>query len=191
MAEYPRGWLERGGRAPASDLDLVVLLLNSHDLIAEPPDRLTDLRWLSEVLNETGHDDIATSLRPRDLAGLRRLRDGLRAVFESGSSEEALAILNPMLRDAPAVLQLVQSGDALALEVSPEKRGLDALATRLPAALATYLADEGITRLGTCASAPCRCAFIDHTRGGTRKYCCAQCNDRAAARQYRQRQRIG
>jgi predicted RNA-binding Zn ribbon-like protein len=189
LAEYPRGWLERGGSEPASDLDLVVLLLNSHDLLADPPDRLIDLRWFSEVLTETGHDEIARSLRPRDLDGVRELREALRAVFEARSAARAVSILNPMLRDAPAVPQLVEVAGSLTLRISPEARGLAALRARLPAALARHLADQGISRVGTCASPPCECAFIDHTRGATRRYCCAPCNDRAAARLYRQRRR--
>jgi predicted RNA-binding Zn ribbon-like protein len=191
LAEYPRGWLERRGSEPASDLDLVVLLLNSFDLLADPPDRLTDLRWFSEVLTEVGHDEIARSLRPSDLNEVRELREALRAVFEARSAEQAVAILNPMLRDAPAIPQLMEAGDGLTLRVSPEARGLAALEARLPAALASHLADQGISRLGTCASPPCECAFIDHTRGATRRYCCALCNDRAAARLYRERRRAG
>jgi predicted RNA-binding Zn ribbon-like protein len=189
LAVYPRGWLERGGSEPASDLDLVVLLLNSLDLIAEPPDRLTDLRWFSEVLTELGHDDIARALRPRDLQGLRELRESLRAVFEAASAEQAMSILNRLLRDAPAIPQLVKDAGELALRISPDARGLAALRARLPAALARHLVDRGIARLGTCAASPCECAFIDHTRGATRRYCCGQCNDRAASRLYRQRRR--
>jgi predicted RNA-binding Zn ribbon-like protein len=189
LAFYPRGWLERGGSEPATDLDLVILLLNSLDLVADKPDRLTDLRWFSEVLSELGHDDIARALRPKDLASLRALREALRPVFAAGSPEEAASLLNPMLRDGPAIPQLIAADGGLTIRVSPEARGLEALAARLPAALATHLADQGIERLGTCAAPPCQCAFVDHTRGGTRRYCCTQCNDRAAARHYRQRRR--
>ena len=49
MTGYMRDWLERPGE-PASDLDLVVLLLNSLDLLADPADRLAGLDWLREVL---------------------------------------------------------------------------------------------------------------------------------------------
>lgn len=73
-----RDWLERPGE-PASDLDLVVLLLNSLDLLEDPPDRLTDLTWLGEVFAAVGRDDIAGALAEEDLAGLRSLRESLRA----------------------------------------------------------------------------------------------------------------
>ncbi|MDQ6820193.1 MAG: CGNR zinc finger domain-containing protein [Actinomycetota bacterium] len=187
MAVYPSTWLERRGREPASDLDLVVLLLNSLDLVADPPDRLTRIDWYREVLSELGHDDIAMALRPEDLAGLRELRETLRGVFEADSEAGAAAILNPMLARVPAVPQLVLDADTVELRVSPRERGLRALEARLPAALAAHVAERGLSRLGTCAAHPCRCGFIDHTRGRTRRFCCTQCNDRAAAKQYRRR----
>ena len=109
MPEYPSDWLERRDGEPASDLDLVVLLINSLDLLADPPDRLADLSWFQ------------------------------------------------------------------------------ALAARLPAALAECVASRGLGRLGTCAAPPCHCAFVDRTRARTRRYCCTACNDRTAARLYRQR----
>jgi CGNR zinc finger len=58
---------------------------------------------------------------------------------------------------------------------------------RLLFAVATHVASYGVARLGICASDPCRCAYVDQSRGGTRRYCCTLCNDRAAARAYRRR----
>jgi predicted RNA-binding Zn ribbon-like protein len=183
-----RDWLERPGE-PASDLDLVVLLLNSHDLLADPPDRLSDMSWLREVLAAVGRDDIGSALRPGDLAGLRRMRESLRAVFQATSPAEAASLLNPMLVNSRAVPQLVPSGGGLRLQVAPHARGLAALSARLPAALAEHIAHRGTGRLGTCAAPPCRCAFIDRTRAQMRRFCCTACNDRAAAQLYRRRKR--
>lgn len=188
MAGYVKDWLERPG-APASDLDLVVLLLNSLDLLEQPSDRLTDLSWFRAVLPEVGRDDIAAALTPGDVGKLRDLRESLRAVFQADSPGQAAEILNPLLVRAAAVPQLVVSGAGAEVRVAPGERGLAALAARLPAALAGHIAARGTGRLGTCAALPCQCAFIDHTRGQTRRYCCTACNDRAAARLYRQRKR--
>jgi predicted RNA-binding Zn ribbon-like protein len=191
VAGYVRDWLERQDSAPASDLDLVVLLINSLDLLEDPPDRLTDLAWFREVAAGVGRDDIANTLRAGDLAELRQLRESLRAVFQATSPEEAASMLNPMLLRAFAVPQLVVSADRIALQVAAGQRGVAALAARLPAALAEHVALRGIARLGTCAALPCQCAFIDRTRARTRRFCCTACNDRAAARLYRQRKRRG
>ena len=183
-----RDWLEQRD-GPATDLDLAVLLLNSLDLLDDPPDRLADLDWLRAVLAAVGHGDIAAALRPGDLAGLRQLRESLRAVFAAGSAGQAAAILNPMLRSAAAVPLLVAAGGRARLAVAPGARGLAALQARLPAALAAQIAGPGIGRFGICAALPCQCAFVDRTRARTRRYCCTACNDRAAAREYRQRKR--
>ena len=188
MTGYMRDWLERPGE-PASDLDLVVLLLNSLDLLEDPADRLTGLSWFCEVLAAVGRDDIGGALTAGDLPGLRQLRESLRAVFQARSPGEAAALLNPMLVDASAVPQLVTTGDGLRLQVAPRAQGLTALSARLPAALADYIAHRGIGRLGTCAALPCQCAFLDRTRAQTRRFCCTACNDRAAALLYRRRKR--
>jgi predicted RNA-binding Zn ribbon-like protein len=189
LAGYVRDWLGSPDGGPASDLDLAVLLVNSLDLLEDPPDRLTDLAWFRGVAAEVGRDDIAGPLGPGDLAGLRELRESLRAVFQATSPGEAASILNPMLLRAAAVPQLVISPDCIRLQVAHGKRGLAALAARLPVALAEHVARRGVGRLGTCAAPPCQCAFIDHTRALTRRFCCTACNDRAAARLYRQRKR--
>ena len=188
MTGYMRDWLERPGE-PASDLDLVVLLLNSLDLLADPPDRLTDLDWLREVLAAVGRADIGGALTTEDLAGLRQLRESLRAVFLATSPAEAASLLNPMLVHASAIPQLVASDGSLRLQVAPQARGLAALSARLPAALAEHIAHRSLGRLGTCAALPCQCAFIDRTRAQTRRFCSTACNDRAAALLYRRRKR--
>ena len=188
MTGYMRDWLERPGE-PASDLDLVVLLLNSLDLLADPPDRLTDLDWLREVLAAVGREDIGGALTAEDLAGLRQLRESLRAVFQARSPAEAASLLNPMLVHASAIPQLVASDGGLRLQVAPQARGLAALSARLPVALAEHIAYRSLGRLGTCAALPCQCAFIDRTRAQTRRFCCTACNDRAAALLYRRRKR--
>jgi predicted RNA-binding Zn ribbon-like protein len=188
VATYLGDWLERRD-APASDLDLVVLLLNSLDLLTDPADRLTSLAWFREVLTDVGRGDLARDLRATDLGPLRDLRESLRAVFAAPTPAHAAALLNPMLLGAGAVPQLVATSSGLRLEVGHGQRGLAALQARLPAALAEHVARRGTDRLGTCAALPCQCAFVDHTRGRTRRFCCATCNDRAASRQYRQRQR--
>jgi len=189
LADYVRDWLERRDGEPASDLDLVVLLVNSLDLLEDPPDRLTDVAWISGVTADVGRDDIGSALRPADLGPLRQLREALRAVFQAASADEAASMLNPMLLNASAVPQLVVSAGGIRLQVAPGQHGLAALAARLPAALAEHVAHRGVGRLGTCAALPCQCAFIDYTRAQTRRFCCTACNDRAAARLYRLRKR--
>ncbi|MGC4109831.1 MAG: CGNR zinc finger domain-containing protein [Nocardioides sp.] len=182
-AGFPPDWLERGFDHLATDLDLAVLLVNTHDLLEDPPDRLVDLSWLTPVLSAVGHGDLAETLKPSDLPRLRTLRSLLRSAFEAPDLATAAAVLNPQLVRARAVRLL----DGERFVVAPDRSGYDALAARLPAAVAAHVAAHGPDRLGVCASDPCRCAFVDRTRAGTRRYCCEVCNDRQAARAYRRR----
>jgi len=187
---FPPDWLQPADGTPATDLDLVVLLVNSLDLLDDPPDRLHDLTWFGSALRAVGHGAVSEALSARDLPPLRRLRTQLRQVFEVGDPGAAAAVLNPLLTSSRAVSLLVpdESG-AMSLAVAPERRGLAALQARLPAALAAFVATRGPQRLGTCAADPCSCAFVDRTRAATRRFCCSFCNDRAAARKYRARRR--
>jgi predicted RNA-binding Zn ribbon-like protein len=180
----PPEWLTARGQGPASDLDLAVVLLNSLDLLEEPADRLDDLAWWRDALRQLGHSRLAAAQRRADLPRLRDLRETLRRVFECQRDEDAAALLNPALVEAGAVLQVGPEG----LTVSATSSDSD-LAARLLAAVAGHVAEHGVARLGTCSSDPCRCAYVDRTRAGTRRYCCSVCNDRAAARAYRRRQR--
>jgi predicted RNA-binding Zn ribbon-like protein len=171
----------------ATDLDLAVLLLNSVDLLEDPPDRMAaDLAWWRRALTRNGHEELAAAQRDVDLPLLQELRATLRAAFEASSDDEARELLNVALLDAGAVVQLTPTG----LGVTGTGPGGD-LPARLLVAVATQVAERGADRLGICASDPCRCAYVDRTRGGTRRYCCTLCNDRAAARAYRRRRGAG
>ncbi len=168
-----------------TDLDLAVLLLNSVDLLEEPADRMADdLGWWRRALARNGLDELAAAQRDEDLPMLQALRGTIRSVFESADADEARAVLNAGLLEAGAVVQVGPEG----LGVIGTGSGGD-LPARLLVAVATQVAGHGVARLGICASDPCRCAYVDQTRGGTRRYCCTLCNDRAAARAYRRRRR--
>lgn len=188
VPELPPGWLHRPGGSPADDLDLAVLLVNSYDLLDDPPDRLTTIDWYVDALRAAGHPGLAKRLRPADLTPLRELRDRLAEVFVASSVDDAAEVLNPLLVAAGAVPVLVPGADdRTELRVAPDATGLAALQARLPSAVAAQVAAHGLRRMGTCAAGPCRCAYVDRTRSGNRRYCCDLCNDRAAAAAYRRR----
>ena len=188
-AGFPGDWLVDAA-APASDVELALLLVNSLDLLEDPPDRLVDLRWLTHVFTRVGHADLAGELTSRDLPRLRGLRDALRSVFETYDDGAAADVLNPLLQKARAIPLLARKHDGgTELVVGVGLHGIAALEARLPAAVASFVAEHGTKRLGVCGSDPCRCVFVDRTRAGIRKYCCDYCNDRFAARAYRRRKR--
>ena len=162
----------------ATDLELAVLLLNSVDLLEEPADRMAeDLAWWRGALLRNGHPELAAAQADADLPGLRSLRASLRAVFECEDDDRARRLLNAALAGAGAVVQVTPDGLAVT----------GGLPARLLFAVARHVAEHGVGRLGICASDPCRCAYVDRTRAGTRRYCCTLCTDRASARAYRRR----
>ena len=190
-ALFPADWIRPADGAPADDLELAVLLVNSLDQLADPPDRLTAIDWFAAVLAATGHGEQAVALRPADVPALRALRAGLQATFTAGTGAAAAAALNPLLLAAGAIPVLVAGADGTAcLEVAPGAAGAAALSARLPAAVAGFIARHGLRRLGSCAAQPCACVYVDRSRAANRRYCCDQCNDRAAASAYRRRQSL-
>jgi predicted RNA-binding Zn ribbon-like protein len=173
-----------------TDLDLVVELINTVWVLADPPDSLSDTSVYRDILIDAGETHLADELASSDLGRLRALREQLRAVFHADTAQEAATLVSSLLQENAVVPQLASGHDGnLSLTWAARRRGYDALAARLPAALATHLATHGLTRLGICAAPPCTCVFVDRTRPGTRKYCCDQCNDRAAAAAYYRRNR--
>jgi predicted RNA-binding Zn ribbon-like protein len=185
---FPPGWLYTADGTPADDIELAVLLVNSYDALADPPDRLDTVDWYSAVLRAVGHPEHAAALQPSDVAALRALRGALHAAFTAAAPDAAARVLNPLLLTAAAIPLLVpEPGGRARLDVAPGLTGVPALAARLPAALAAHIARHGVTRLGSCAAHPCACVYIDRTRARIRRYCCDPCNDRAAAAAYRNR----
>ena len=163
-----------------TDLDLAVLLLNSVDLLEDPPDRMADdLGWWRRALARNGFDELAAAQRDADLPD---------AAGAAGDHPDGLRVRRgrrgapgPQRRAARRRMRWSRSHPR-GSSSSGDLRG------RLLFAVASHVAEHGVARLGICASDPCRCAYVDRTRGRTRRYCCTLCNDRAAARAYRRRQ---
>lgn len=156
----------------------------------DPPDGLVSTNVYRDILAAAGDSQLAGELEDSDLAHLRALRERLRGVFHASAPQQAAALVNALLREAAAVPQLVAKPDgSLQLNWGIGRHGYDALAARLPGALASQMVARGISRFGICEAAPCTCVFVDRSRPGIRKYCCDQCNDRVAAAAYYRRKR--
>jgi predicted RNA-binding Zn ribbon-like protein len=179
--------VEAGVDPTDHDLDLTVELVNTYWVLASPPDRLTDVGAYRRILSDAGDDALAGQLQPDDLTGLRALRDEIKKVFAATSAAAAVGILDPLLRDAAIPARLTFDDGAARWEWDAGQQGLPALRARLLTALATHLIRHGTARIGTCQADPCTCVYVDRSRARTRRYCCDQCNDRAAATAYRRR----
>jgi predicted RNA-binding Zn ribbon-like protein len=172
---------------PAAPVDLAVALVNTWDLLEDPPDLLRDDATGHRFLLRQGYPEDAAALG--GVAELRALRDRLRAVFHAPDRPAAAALLNRLLADSGAVPRLVPDGPRWRLTAGPAEPGVRRLGAVAATGLAGFVAERGFERLGTCAAAPCDCAFVDRSRAGTRRYCCTYCADRVAASAYRARRR--
>jgi predicted RNA-binding Zn ribbon-like protein len=177
----------------ASDLDVVVSLLNTYDAYATRPERLVSVESLKRLFAALGWTDVATSrLTRRDVVAVKELREQVRGIFAEVADDNAAAAAqacNELLARVRPVLALHPAAQRTVLGVA--EAGSDAvrrLEDRVSVAVAIGLASPGI-RLGLCDAHPCRCAYVDHSRAGSRRFCCELCADRFAAAAYRRRRK--
>ena len=171
----------------AEPVDLAVALVNTYDLLEDPPDLLRDAAAARALLDRHGYPHDAAALA--GVEELRAGRDRLRAFFHAEQPADAAGLLNALLADTGAVARLEAAGDGWRLGAGPVEPGARRVLAVAAAGLAAFVAERGFARVGTCAGAPCDCAFVDRTRPGTRRFCCTYCADRVAAADYRRRKR--
>ncbi len=162
-------------------VDLVNTLqpVSGHDHLADVPALRAFLR---------AHDE-DSSAGEEDLARVHRLRAELREVF-AADAPTAAERLN-LLLDLVGATPRVRTHDGRPhLHFEPVGAGL---AERLGAAtamgLAIVLCDYGVGRLGICASASCRDAFVDRSKNRRKRYCSEACAHRESVAAFRARHR--
>jgi predicted RNA-binding Zn ribbon-like protein len=177
----------------ASDLEVVVTLLNTYDAYASPPERLNSVESLKRLFATLGWTDVATSrLNQRDVAVVKKLREQVREIFAEvadGNAAAAATSCNELLARVRPVLAVHPAAQWTALGVAEAgSNAVRRLEERVSVAVAVGLASPGI-RLGLCDAHPCRCAYVDRSRAGSRRFCCELCADRFAAAAYRRRKK--
>jgi predicted RNA-binding Zn ribbon-like protein len=178
----------------ASDLDVVVALLNTYDAYDPEPERLRGVASLKRLFTTLGWADVATSrLTGRDVAAVKELREQVRGIFAGlaeGNAAAAVEACNDLLARVRPVLALHPGAQQTVLGVADgDSNAVRRLEQRVSVAVAIGLASPGI-RLGLCDAHPCRCAYVDRSRAGTRRFCCELCADRFAAAAYRARRKL-
>ena len=169
---------------------LAVALVNTWDVLNDPPEHLDDIELLRLILREFGLRELADRAEEADLAPLRRMRDKLRRAFEAEDDEVAVRELNAIAREAGAIPQLVRGNGDWEFRYGGGKRSLTIeLAGKTSVALLGVIEQEGWTRFGRCAASPCCCVFIDRSRNRSRRYCCHWCADRATQAAARRRRK--
>lgn len=170
-------------------LGVAVDLVNTEDPVAGE-DELTDPAALESFLTE---HELSGVRRPtaRDLAEVRELRGALRAVFDAGDQQRAVAILNELLASSGARPVLTDHDGVWHLHYTPEGTPLaPRIAAEAAMALSVVIAEDGFERLRSCEGERCVDVFVDASRNRSRRYCSPEvCGNRASVAAYRARQR--
>jgi len=173
------------------ELEALIGFVNTYDELESPPDRLTSIGVLREVLDRQGLDAMGSGLTARQLPAARRLREKLREVFVLPGDDAKVAVLNELLGEAGAFPQLRPADGGWVWAAGSRRTGLGPLTATFAGTLGNLLTAGAGDRLGVCAGHPCRCVFVDVTRSRRQRYCCELCNDRMAAAAYRRRNSPG
>lgn len=129
-----------------------------------------------------------------DLPVLRRLRAELLTIFgDAVEGEEAAAVkrLNALLATARIRPQVSgHDGENWHLHLAEgAETAADGYTAAAVLGLAFFVAEHGLTRLGSCQSRPCQNVFIDVSTNRSRRYCSERCATRANVAAYRARKR--
>jgi hypothetical protein len=123
-----------------------------------------------------------------DLDELKTVSRKLYGVFETHSTEEAVALLNGILKEFSSQPRLsAHDGSAWHLHVDSSDNApwAEWFAASSALALATLLAERQRNPGGLCASIGCGRPFIDSGKGGIRIYCSSKCATRERVAAYR------
>lgn len=166
-----------------SALLAAVALVNS----AAEPDTLVTVDQLSAFFDDQGY----TGLLERsaaELAQVRALRADLRALL-TAERDDAVSLVNAMLREARAVPQLVRHGsmDWHVHAVDDASPFAVRIAVETAMAMIDVIRADELSRLGVCADPTCSGLVLDLSRNRSRRFCSVSCGNRAAVAAYRAR----
>jgi predicted RNA-binding Zn ribbon-like protein len=142
---------------------------------------------LNETLEGYGERSIVTTV---DLDELKTVSRRLYEVFETHSTEEAVTLLNDILKELSSQPRLSAHGGSawhLHVDSSDHAPWAEWFAASSALALATLLAERQRNPGGLCASVSCGKPFIDSGKGGIRIYCSPKCATRERVAVYRKK----
>jgi predicted RNA-binding Zn ribbon-like protein len=161
-----------------------VALVNS----AVDPDTLTTVDDLARFFTEfdySGRRDGSAD----ELAAVRALRPRLRALL-TADEDEAVRLLNEMLRETHALPQLVRhDGYDWHLHAVESDRPLaERILVETAMAVIDLIRLDELSRLDVCADDDCEGVVLDLSRNRSKRFCSTTCGNRNAAAAYRARQ---
>ena len=166
-------------------LQAAVLIANS----ALEPDTLTTVADLDAVCDDFAYTGRHERTRA-ELDAVRAVRGRLRALL-SAERDDAVELVNDLLRENDAVPQLARHG-----EYDWHIHAIDTdapLAVRLLVETAMAMIDvirpDEMSRLDVCDDADCEALVLDLSRNRSKRFCSTTCGNRNAVAAYRARQR--
>lgn len=166
-------------------LQAAVLIANS----ALEPDTLTTVADLDAVWDDFAYTGLHERTRA-ELDAVRAVRGRLRALL-SAERDDAVELVNDLLRENDAVPQLARHG-----EYDWHIHAIDTdapLAVRLLVETAMAMIDvirqDEMSRLDVCDDADCEALVLDLSRNRSKRFCSTTCGNRNAVAAYRARQR--
>lgn len=174
--------------APDTEMALrtVVNLINS---AANGTEGLAGMADLDAFLQAEGFTGSRTR-NAAELASVHQLRSQL-AVLWTADPDEAVEIINRLLREANALPQLVRhDGWDWHLHATTHDAPLaDRMSTEAAMALADVVRGKEMDRLRRCEAEDCDAAVLDLSRNRSKRYCdTGNCANRAHVAAYRARQ---
>jgi predicted RNA-binding Zn ribbon-like protein len=145
---------------------------------------------IGEQVYRNPHED--WTINAETLAEVHALRGTLRQVFEQASIDErkAATLLNEVLHANGATPRIRWHNGPLHLQFEPDGQGWACwLAVTTAMGLAVVLCNSQANRLGICASATCRSAFIDTSKNMHKRFCSETCAQRESVAAFRARKR--
>lgn len=171
----------------------VVNLVNTLDpLDPKGGERLATPADLDRFLAEEGFTGSRTH-DAAELAAVRMLRSRLRTLWDC-TEEDAVELVNALLREAQALPQLVRHDhwDWHLHATMPEAPLTDRMGTEAAMAFVDVIRGQERDRLRTCAAEDCEAVLIDLSKNRSKRYCdTGNCANRAHVRAYRERKAVG
>ena len=128
----------------------------------------------------------------QELEAVRALRPRLARLWDA-SEDEAVEIVNAMLREADALPQLVRHDgwDYHIHATSPHAPLADRMAVEAAMAFTEVIRLKALDRLRVCEADRCIDVLVDLSKNGSRRFCNTTCGNRMNVAAYRRRRSAG
>ncbi len=161
----------------------LVWLANS----ALEPDTLETTEQLASFYRDHGYTGVLRGTRA-ELDEVRALRSSFRDLLVS-SRDDAVDLVNTLLRENAALPQLARHGDTdwHLHAVEDDRPFAVRIAVESAMAMVDVIRADEMSRLGVCADSTCDGVVLDLSRNRSRIFCSTACGNRAAVAAYRAR----